>query len=202
MNTVFLVDGFNFYHSIKSLPKEYRWISYTSYCKHFLRKKDTLSEVVLFTAEAAWLPDQVTRHRALIEANKLYGVKVVLGKFKEKQNFCPICKCHVTHHEEKYTDVNIALYAYRSAAKDGIDQIYLVTGDTDLVPAINAIKEDFPQKRIGVIFPYRKANREMSLLADDHHKTKEDVLKSCVMDRVITRQGKTPIICPEKWIKP
>ena len=87
MNTVFLVDGFNFYHSIKSLPKEYRWISYTSYCKHFLRKKDTLSEVVLFTAEAAWLPDQVTGHRALIEANKLYGVKVVLGKFKEKTKF-------------------------------------------------------------------------------------------------------------------
>lgn len=107
---------------------------------------------------------------------------------RKKQIFCPICKRHVTHHEEKYTDVNIALY--------------LVTGDTDLVPAINAIKEDFPQKRIGVIFPYRKANREMSLLADDHHKTKEDVLKSCVMDRVITRPEKTPIICPEKWIKP
>ena len=37
-----------------------------------------------------------------------------------------------------------------------IEQIVLVSGDTDMTPALEAIREDFPHLRIGIILPHRK----------------------------------------------
>lgn len=202
MNTVFLIDGFNFYHSIKSLPPEYHWINYYSYCKHFLTINDSVSKVYLFTAEANWMGDAVVkRHRVLQEASKFYGVEVVLGKFKKKDIYCKLCKKKSEHHEEKYTDVNIALYAYREACKKYVDQIILVTGDTDLVPAIKAVKEDFPNKKVCVIFPYKKFNHEMKNEADFSYKTTKDCLTMHIMPETINRHGKRDIVCPKEWKK-
>lgn len=201
MNTVFLIDGFNFYHSIAKLEPKFHWLNYYSYCSHFLRKDDSVAEVVLFTAEAYWLEDKVKRHRVLLEANKFFNVRVVLGKFKKKDVYCSNCKQVTVHHEEKYTDVNIALEAYRQACKKDIDQIIIITGDTDLVPAIKAVKADFPSKNIGVIFPYRKHNAEFKNEADFCYKTSLETLEKYIMPRVIERENKSPIVCPSEWIK-
>ncbi|MBQ8478676.1 MAG: NYN domain-containing protein [Succinivibrio sp.] len=201
MNTVFLIDGFNFYHSIAELAPKYHWLNYYSFCKNFLTKNDTIAKVVLFTAEAYWLEDKVKRHRVLLEANKFFNVEVVLGKFKEKHVYCKKCRTSTIHHEEKYTDVNIALEAYRQASKKEIDQVIIITGDTDLVPAVKAIKSDFPNKKVCVIFPYKKHNAEFKEVADCYYKTTLEKLTNHIMPRVIERKDKKPIICPEQWIK-
>lgn len=63
--------------------------------------------------------------------------------------------------EEKETDVNLALGMYRAACRadqlqiDQIHQIVLVSGGTDLGPALAAIRADFPHIRLGVILPHR-----------------------------------------------
>src|SRR5690606_9861319 len=60
--------------------------------------------------------------------------------------------------EEKMTDVNIALTAYRDVAADRADQIVFVSNDTDLVPALEAIRDDFDGRiRIGTVMPIRKS---------------------------------------------
>jgi uncharacterized LabA/DUF88 family protein len=41
------------------------------------------------------------------------------------------------------TDVNIALYAYHLASNSDIDQAIIISGDNDLIPAIEFIKEVF-----------------------------------------------------------
>jgi len=52
--------------------------------------------------------------------------------------------------EEKRTDVSIAVEMMRDAIQDQCDTIVAVSGDADLVPAITAIKAEFPRKKIVV----------------------------------------------------
>ncbi len=108
--------------------------------------------------------------------------------------------------EEKETDVNIALEAYRDVAKGGIQQVVFVSNDTDLAPALRAIREDFDgYVKIGVVIPVRKTphgrpgNQSLSQYADwtRRHIT-DDELSSCQMpEKIPTR--KRPILKPDYW---
>lgn len=113
---VFLIDGFNLYHSIVTCLKEnrlsnkYKWLNYKKLCQSFLKNQtEEIGEVVLYTAYAHWRSKEaVYRHKKFIQALRYYGVKIVFGNFKEKDRRCPICKEYIKQHEEKETDVNIA----------------------------------------------------------------------------------------------
>jgi hypothetical protein len=94
METAFFIDGFNFYHSLKTvrgpLANRLRWFDYVSYCERFMKSADTLKEVYYFTALAFWRSTEaVLRHKIFIDASEARGVKVVLGKFKAKSAQCP-----------------------------------------------------------------------------------------------------------------
>ena len=68
--------------------------------------------------------------------------------------------------EEKETDVAIGARLLELICKDMCDAAVLVTGDTDLVPAIRAARRLDPSKNIVALQPYRRANRELSRYAD------------------------------------
>jgi len=69
-----------------------------------------------------------------------------------------------TKHEEKETDVAIAARLFEVLFSDKCDTAVLVTGDTDLAPAVRTCKSLFPSKNILFAFPYRRYNRELQLL--------------------------------------
>jgi len=130
MRTTFLIDGFNFYHSIddSKFRNKYKWFNYKDYCAYFLSKNEILHEIYYFTAIAKWRKKESwQRHETFIAALRELGIKIVLGNFKEKSYKCPnkrsstnVCliqknggiKCSqkFKRHEEKQTDVNIELY--------------------------------------------------------------------------------------------
>ena len=198
MKTAFLIDGFNFYHSIRDLCRQLRWFDYGGYCRHFMRATDTLRSITYFTALATWLPDKSTRHQIFIEACEARDIRVVLGKFKEKRAPCPHCSKSILRHEEKATDVNIALHSYKLAAQ-GTEQIIFVSGDTDLIPAVRMIKQDFPSVVVGVVFPYRRDTREFTRVVHFHHKTSQKVLNNFVLPVTITKPNGKTITCPPSW---
>lgn len=198
MQTAFLIDGFNFYHSIKYFQNKIKWFDYLRFCKHFIRDGDELHSITYFTAFANWREEAAKRHSIFIEACTVNGIDVVLGKFKEKTIRCPSCKENTIRHEEKATDVNIALYAYRLASK-GVDQIFLVTGDTDMIPAIRLIKQDFPRVVIGVIFPYHRYTGEMKKEAHVSHKTDGNILEKFILPPVLVKPNGKKIRCPAEW---
>lgn len=70
MSTVFLIDGFNFYYSIKKLDKKIKWFDYYKLCACYLTKNQTIYGIYYFSALAEWLPESSTRHRIFIEAQK------------------------------------------------------------------------------------------------------------------------------------
>ncbi len=50
--------------------------------------------------------------------------------------------------EEKKTDVNLAVRIVEDAYENRFDRAYIISCDTDIVPAINLVKQRFPEKEL------------------------------------------------------
>jgi 6-hydroxy-3-succinoylpyridine 3-monooxygenase len=66
-------------------------------------------------------------------------------------------KVQVWKFEEKRSDVNLALQIYDDALSGELDQVVLVTNDTDLVPALDMLKTRCPNIVRGLVIPTRKS---------------------------------------------
>lgn len=115
MRAALYVDGFNLYHAIDDLKDDrLKWLSLHDLGQTIiLRRTETLVQVVYFSAYAHFRtakdPSIVARHRQYVAALQATGVEVVLGNFKRKPRQCLRCNAKWDSHEEKETDVNIAV---------------------------------------------------------------------------------------------
>ena len=75
-----------------------------------------------------------------------------------EQNNCVVCGQVAQIPKEKRTDVAIASHMLHDAHLDQYDTAILISGDTDLIPPINMIKEHFNKKRVVVAFPPNRQN--------------------------------------------
>lgn len=177
----FLIDGFNLYHSLREVERlakvPVKWLDVRKLCEAYLHvvraavgERVELASVVYFSALATHLipknPDVVKRHQTYVAALESTGVEVSLARFKEKTVTCPVCGSPFKRHEEKETDVALGLRLIELLAGNACDTAVLVTGDTDLVPAIRAAKRMYPDRLVGVAFPFMRHNAELRAVAD------------------------------------
>lgn len=203
----FFIDGFNLYHALDYLEsgsdhfryRKYKWLNLYKFASLFVGRLDKLEQVILFTAFATWDPAKVARHRLFIRANESVGVSVVYGEFKRKDKRCRLCRQRYSTFEEKQTDVNIALHLLQLAIMGQYDRAVIVSGDTDLIPAIKAVRVTFPQKEIGVILPIGKSSEDLLKQADFRHKMREHHLESCRFPDVIPLADGSALECPATW---
>jgi uncharacterized LabA/DUF88 family protein len=80
-------------------------------------------------------------------ASHCQKVRRIDGRFQEKIRGCKNCGARWTSYEEKETDVNISVALMEGAALDAYDTALLISGDTDLRPAIASVKRLQPEKR-------------------------------------------------------
>ncbi len=153
---VFFIDGFNVYHAISN-PKYsiYKWLNYNKLAQCFISpQKENIQEVLYFSAYTPWDTEKQERHKTYFSALRFHGVKIILGKFKKVTRNCrATCKEVYETFEEKETDVNIAIQLVKKSFHDEYDHAYIISGDSDLVPAIELVKSIFPHKRITCIIP-------------------------------------------------
>ncbi len=174
MNRVsFLIVGFNLYHSVKDAQNDMngattKWLNIRSLCQsysHLFGKDANLKDIFYFSALAEHLeaskPEVTTRHRKYIECLRETGIKINLNRFKKKEYRCPYCRKRIIHHEEKETDVTMGAWVVALFMKDECDTVVLVTGDTDLLPAVKIASYLYSEKRIVFAFPYKRKNREL-----------------------------------------
>jgi len=69
-------------------------------------------------------------------------------------------------HEEKETDVALAVKVFELFARDQADRVVLVTGDTDLVPAVRTARQLYPAKEVCFAFPWNRKQAELQKLAN------------------------------------
>ena len=210
--TSFFIDGFNSYHSLKVWNpdpidpikrvykyRKYLWLDLYAYSLQFVRKQDTVGDVFYFSAYAYWRPNAQQRHEKFVRALVNSGVKPIMGAFKEKDRFCNKCHSYYKGHEEKQTDVNIAIHLLKEAFLDSFDTAMLVTNDTDLVPAINMVKALFPKKRIGIVFPIDRWSSELKQVTHFWRKTTKKILKKSQFPEDVTLPDGTVISKPPSW---
>ena len=224
MKTTIYIDGYNLYYGCLKHTK-YKWLDlYELFASHIIRVQSpssTVTKIKYFTADirakVASRGTQATTaqdsyHRALLT---LYPdkVEIIKGYYSlEKASLLKYKKppdkrdrIDVWRLEEKQTDVNIALHAYRDAIRKECEQIVIVSNDTDLKPLLQMIRKDMGQNIIiGVVIPIlkksrRPANRSLSNIADwTRNYILEDELKRSQLSNPIPTRKK-PIKRPDYW---
>lgn len=197
----FFIDGFNVYHAIDDNPAfhKYKWLNYAKLAKCFLPPKSTINKIYYFTTFALWDSDKVNRHKKYIRALRNEGIEVVHGKFKIRDRKCRKCGAYYTSYEEKKTDVNIAIKLFQDAMNDEYDTAIIISGDSDLIPSIEAIKSSFPSKEIGIVIPINRRAEYLKNIVDFHMKMKEKHLASSVFEDTITLVDGQTITKPPTW---
>lgn len=148
------IDGFNLYHAVNDLKRPHlKWVCLRALAETLLRKDEALKAVKYFSAYATWMPDRYTRHRAYTDALISRGVILHMGQFKEKPRKCLSCGAKWLGHEEKETDVQIAVHMVADALRNDVDRLILISADTDLGPAIKMIAAHAPSCEVFVATP-------------------------------------------------
>lgn len=163
------MDGFNLYHAIKDLgTPELKWFCVRSYADYVTKQAgEELAKVHYFSAFAYHVPAGVPRHQTYLRALKSKGVNYTLGSFKNKPRRCNKCGIEWMGHEEKETDVNIAVQIVEDAIDGLMDVCYVISSDSDMAPAIRLLKHKFPSIEFVTISPpNRRHANELRTLAD------------------------------------
>ncbi len=198
---IVFIDGFNLYHAIKVNPeyRKYKWLDLSKLSTLYITKNEIIVDILYFTALATWNPDKVKKHKLFIKANEFKGVHVVYGEFKKRDKYCNLCKKTYQTFEEKQTDVNIAIQLFKLSIEDKYDKAIIISGDSDLIPSINAVRKTFPNKQIGVIIPIGRRAEALKQACDFYMKMKKKHLSSAILEYKIKINNNEFIVCPPEW---
>jgi uncharacterized LabA/DUF88 family protein len=218
---VFFVDGFNLYHSIDNNPAfhKYKWLDLAALCRQFLKPSEDAGEIYYFTARPVWNQEKLTRHDMYIEICKSVGCTVILGNFQKMErvsrvqcgqpclsadavNSQAFCNKKYQAHEEKKTDVNIAVRIMTACIEQSCDTVYLVSGDNDLVPPLEAVKRLFPKIKISVLSPPHLKTKKLQATCNrngfNYNVISQGHLQRALLPNVIMIRGHK-YHCPAKW---
>jgi len=198
---IVFIDGFNLYHAIDINPNynKFKWLDLSNLASLYITKNEEIVDIIYFTALAKWDQNKVRKHKLFIKANELKGVQVVYGEFKKRDKFCNLCNRTYQTFEEKQTDVNIAIQLFKLSIDDKYDKAIIISGDSDLIPSINAVRKTFPHKQIGVVIPIARRAEALKQVCDFYMKMKERHLLSSIMEHKIKINKNEYIECPSDW---
>lgn len=204
--TTIYIDGFNLYYgAVKGTP--WKWLNLEKYFA-LVRPDDDIQRIHYFTAliDGSHRPNQEEFLAALAT---LSTVNVILGRYMHKPIRCRVHACTFAHQrefirpEEKQTDVNIALQMLDDAYQGIAERFVLVSGDSDLVPAITMVKARFPGIEIIAYVPTNHPSRgaavELRTAADKARNLPLVELRHAQFPPRIQGPGTRVIVKPANW---
>jgi len=169
------IDGFNLYYGIRIFKDApyLKWCDVKKLMSGFLDRNDFLEEVKFYTARPepsmnltrAGVTERFTSYTAAL---KSIGVKVIEGRFISKSIHIPIDRIlhpdlineritgkriEYPKYEEKETDVHLGVDLVSDAYQNLYDKALVVSGDSDLKPALLCVLNNLSEKHIKVIAP-------------------------------------------------
>ena len=226
--TIIYIDGYNLYYS-RLKGTAYKWLDLgVLFRDQILRPQDPGASVVCikyFTSPVkasyarhgvASVHAQSQYHRALksIHGDLLqivHGFHIfeathmpshVEGRLPNKQKLSSVWMI-----EEKQTDVNLALQVYRDAVRGQCDQQVICSNDSDLEPALQLIREDVPDMRIGLVVPLHRKRFSGQAVSNKRLTQKVDWVRHHILDAELEisqlphliSTNKKPVHKPEHW---
>lgn len=183
------VDGFNLYHGLRSKHwKKYYWLDLWTLAERFLLLDQELQGLIYCTARVKRDTEGLVRQLTYVDALIAYreNLRVLYGHYLVKQIRCQDCNSKRIQHEEKMTDVNIACQLLSDAMDNKFDTALVLSGDSDLAPPIEIIRERFPEKRIIMLFPPNRVSKVLRRIAHGFRAINEaDLRQSQLPQQVI-----------------
>jgi uncharacterized LabA/DUF88 family protein len=152
-------------------------------------------------------PEKAAEREASRQRQTLYleslatldSLEICTGQYLLKRDHCRVCKADFFRPEEKMTDVRIATELLTDAFLGRIDAAIIVSGDSDLVPRIEAVKMHHPQIEVTVAFPPKRFSSHLARVADKTLRIFDRTFAGCQLpDQIVKRDG-TILSCPPEW---
>jgi uncharacterized LabA/DUF88 family protein len=199
--TIVYIDGFNLYFALKEKNwQSLMWLDLVKLGKGLLRPDQELVRVKYFTARITNDVQKQRRQTAFLDAlATLDGLEIYEGAYQHNRVMCYDCGREWPDSKEKQTDVSIATQMLvDSHVPNRMDDIILVTADSDQVPAMKAVR-GLGKHVLIVLPPGRISYLEVQKAADSRLElTKRMFRESLLPEEVQTKSGFV-IKRPEKY---
>jgi uncharacterized LabA/DUF88 family protein len=187
------IDGFNLYYGMHSaFARQYLWLDLEELSRSLLHPGQELDLVHYFTAPMRSLTPSRHRQDTYIQALQAHcgRLTIVHGRFQERNERCRACGVTRVTYEEKETDVSIAVALVEDAARAAFDTALLVSGDSDLCPAVRAARRLAPRGRFISVFPPLRRSDPLRVVSDGVYSLGRDKLRRAQLpDKVVTSGG-------------
>jgi len=200
---VFYIDGFNLYFGLKSRGwRKYYWLDLQEMCLRLTQPHQELVKVRYFTARINQAAESKRRRQlTYLEAvETLPLIEIHYGTYLATSQTCFKCGHTFIKHNEKKSDVNIAVKLITDAMEDLYDSAVLISADSDLTPAVEAVRKYFPDKKVLLFFPPKRSS--LSLRKACHVYcgvlNKTTISKSQLPETVLSNSG-YPLKRPKYW---
>lgn len=157
------VDGFNLYFGLLKANPHLKWLDLQSFAES-TRPNEDLVGVRYFTAlvdperSVSESRDRQKRYIKALESKD--KVKVIYGKYQKREVECRArCRERYEVPEEKKTNVGIAVHMLSDVIDGLMDGIILISGDSDLEPAVEWIRKRHNGIKITVYIPQDPSDR-------------------------------------------
>lgn len=197
------IDGFNLYFGLRA--KGWRrcyWIDVHRLAERLLRPDQTLAGVRYFTARVSGSrdPGEPKRQATYLEAlETLRGVTIHYGHYLVKPRRCRACGTRWDSHEEKMTDVNLAVALLDDAYDDRFDTALIVSADSDLLAPIAAVRRRFEGKRVVVAFPPARSSAALRDVAHASFTIGRAVLRGSRLPETVVKADGYLLRRPANW---
>lgn len=206
--SIIYIDGFNLYYRLLQ-GSGFSWLNLEKYFS-MLRTAEDIQAIRYFTSPVQGRPDRSRgRQKTYLDALKTTPkVQVILGGFSSQPVTCRVRSCDNDHREyrilqEKKTDVAIGLHMLNDALHDRMDRAVLVSGDSDMIPALKMLKDERPNITTSVYVPSRNDEDEecyeVRRAADKDRNLPRQLLKKAQFPDTIDLPGGGKIKKPAFW---
>ena len=136
---VVYIDGFNLYYGLRDADLDTsRWLDLVAMSENLTRPEQQLSLVRYFTARVSGQRGE--RQSIYLDALRARGnIEIEFGVMARRGS----------KWEEKQTDTNIVRRVIEDSFDNRFDIAIIISGDTDLVPAVHHIRERHPDRNDG-----------------------------------------------------
>lgn len=156
------VDGFNLYYGLhEQAGRKLLWLDLHDLSQSMLKPNQVLAGVHYFTARRRNNIQSQANQAVYLNALRARGVDVIEGRFQEKSVTCRRCGHQIRSYEEKESDVSFCVRLLEDAVGRRFDVALLVTADSDMVPAVQAVKRQAPSARLIGLFPPKRESAEL-----------------------------------------
>lgn len=196
------IDGFNLYHGLRDkYRRRHHWLDLQILSSSLLKPHQRLTRVKYFTARVRDDRGGEQRQSVYLDALAAHCSKVdiISGRFQEKQYKCRSCRSAWTSYEEKETDVSIAVAILEHGVRDDFDAALIISGDSDLCPAVRALARLRPDKRVVVAFPPARRSTDLRNAANASFPIGTAKIRQAQLPQTVTTAAGVILKRPSPW---